>query len=158
MVFGHLLREMSQAEAIETAARVCGVVSPWLPLLECLTLSQNIAIPLALDTRPAAEIKCRVDEMLGGVGLSDARDRLPVECDDDERVRCMIARALIHRPPLLFLDSPTDGMEKSAAAKLQELLGGLVSEFRVTALVTCEPGAEPDWLDETLELALPEAA
>jgi spermidine/putrescine transport system ATP-binding protein len=69
-----------------------------------MTVAGNLAFPLEMARRPAAEIRRRVGEALELVRLSGRGEAFPAELSGGERQRVALARALIDRPRLLLLD------------------------------------------------------
>jgi ABC-2 type transport system ATP-binding protein len=78
----------------------------------------------------------RVDECLALVELSDAAD-LPVRAYSlGMRRKLLLARALLHRPRLLYLDEPTANLDIHSAAVVHRMLRGLVAEGAAVLLTT----------------------
>jgi ABC-2 type transport system ATP-binding protein len=87
----------------------------------------------------------RVAEVLDLVGLADrARDRVS-RYSNGMRQRLIIARALLHRPPILFLDEPTRGLDPAAAREIRELIARLGASG-VTVFLTTHYMEEADQL------------
>jgi len=91
-------------------------------LLPHLTVSQNVALPLALSRAPAFAAAERVEALLAAVGLSDARSAYPRELSGGEMQRVAIARAIAHRPLLVLADEPTGNLDPEAAGQVLALL------------------------------------
>jgi ABC-2 type transport system ATP-binding protein len=86
-----------------------------------LTVSEDLAhFALLHGTAPRA-----CDELLDAVGLRDTADRAVGALSKGMRVRLNLARALLHRPELLFLDEPTAGLDPAAARDVHELIAEL---------------------------------
>ena len=102
--------------------RRIGFVFQAFHLLPHLTVAQNVALPLALNNRPAAESAARVAEMLRAVGLGDAAASYPRELSGGEMQRAAIARALVHRPLLVLADEPTGNLDQDTATQVLGLL------------------------------------
>jgi ABC-2 type transport system ATP-binding protein len=78
----------------------------------------------------------RVDEMLELVGLRDrARDKVRT-FSSGMKQRLMVARALLHRPQVLFLDEPTRGLDPIAARDVRNVIRGLSHEGMTILLTT----------------------
>jgi daunorubicin resistance ABC transporter ATP-binding subunit len=85
-------------------------------------------------TRPTVE--SRATELLEQFGLSDAGDRPVRTYSGGMRRRLDLAAALVHRPPVLFLDEPTTGLDPEGRNGLWEVIRGLVAEGTTVLLTT----------------------
>ncbi len=99
-----------------------GFVFQAFHLLPHLTVSQNVALPLALNGVSAGRSARRVAEMLAAVGLAQAAPSFPRELSGGEMQRVAIARALVHRPLLLLADEPTGNLDQDTAKQVLALL------------------------------------
>ncbi len=94
------------------------------------------------DRRP------RVAEMLALAGLEDRADRIVRTYSGGMRRRLEIARGLLHRPPVLFLDEPTLGLDVRARARIWEHIRILHREEGTTVFLTTHSMEEADRLCE----------
>jgi fluoroquinolone transport system ATP-binding protein len=83
-----------------------------------LTARENLAFFAALY--PGRD--CDVDGLLGRLGLTDAAERRVDAFSKGMLTRLTLARALLHRPPLLFLDEPTSGLDPVTARAVRALI------------------------------------
>jgi ABC-2 type transport system ATP-binding protein len=102
-----------------------GVLTETLSLYERLTARENLALFGALYGIPETELARRVDRMLEEFGLADRADSRVGEFSKGMKQRLALARALLHEPPLLFLDEPTAGLDPEAARQVTEMIGQL---------------------------------
>jgi ABC-2 type transport system ATP-binding protein len=79
---------------------------------------------------------CRVDALLGEVGLNEAAKRKVKTYSTGMKQRLLIARALINQPRVLFLDEPTRGLDPASARDLRRLLAGLAAAGTTVFLTT----------------------
>jgi ABC-2 type transport system ATP-binding protein len=86
---------------------------------------------LAADARAA-----RIRELLSHLGLWDRRLELVGNWSRGMKQKLAVARALLHRPPLVFLDEPTAGLDPVAAAALRADLAGLAAREGTTVFLT----------------------
>ena len=107
-------------------------------LLPNMTALENVAAPLEIARRPAAEAVART--WLDRVGLAGRARHYPHQLSGGEQQRVALARALAPRPALLFADEPTGNLDAANAAKVADLLFGLVAEEGAAmVLVTHDP-------------------
>jgi len=109
-VMGQDLGSMSEPELLDFR-RHLGFVFQEGALFDSLTVSENVAFRLREENFPEAEIEARVREVLRFVEMEPAIGKHPGELSGGMRRRVSIARALVDRPPLVFYDSPTAGLD-----------------------------------------------
>jgi len=109
----------------ESVWRKAGVLTETPALYERLSARENLEFFGTLHELPASELNTRVDAMLGFFELtSRAKDKVETYSKGMKQ-RLALARALIHKPPLLFLDEPTSGLDPEAAQQVDDLIMNL---------------------------------
>jgi ABC-2 type transport system ATP-binding protein len=108
------------------AKRQCGVVMQHVNLDGDLNVSENMDIHGRLFGMSAADRAGRTAELLDYVELSDRRESLVNTLSGGMKRRLMIARALMHRPRILFLDEPTVGLD----AEIRRRIWGLIKQIQ----------------------------
>lgn len=105
-------------------------------LFDSLTVAENVGYRLYEETdMPLDDVRSRVTEVLGFIGLADYLDRLPSELSGGQRRRVAIARAMAARPSLLLLDDPTTGLDPITAATVDDEIVKLRDLEHVTSLL-----------------------
>lgn len=109
----------------ESIRRKTGVLTETPALYERLSARDNLEFFGTLQEIPENDLSQRVDEMLEFFELSvRAKDKVETYSKGMKQ-RLAIARALIHKPPLLFLDEPTSGLDPEAALQVDDLVATL---------------------------------
>jgi daunorubicin resistance ABC transporter ATP-binding subunit len=93
----------------------------------------------------------RADELLDRFGLTDAADRTARTYSGGMRRRLDLAAALVHRPPVLFLDEPTTGLDPHGRSNLWEVIEDLAADG-TTVLLTTQYLEEADRLADDIIL------
>ena len=117
----------------QALARI-GVVFQSRALDGDLTLTQNLAYHAALHGIGGTAARARVTEVLALVGLHDRAAARVSTLSGGQQRRAEIARALLHRPPLLLLDEATAGLDVRARADVMTLVRGLIATQGVSCL------------------------
>jgi ABC-2 type transport system ATP-binding protein len=101
-----------------------------------LTAAENLRFHADLYALPVATLPARIGEMLGLVGLADRRDSLVRTFSGGMQRRLEIARGLLHRPRVLFLDEPTIGLDPHARQQVWAHLGEVREREATTLFLT----------------------
>jgi len=113
-----------------------GVVQQHLSLNRDLTIGENLELHARLHHLPTEERRARIADLLDYVALSEHADYLVDDVSGGMKRRAMIARALIHRPKLLFLDEPTVGLDAQTRRKVWDLIRRMNLEGTTVFLTT----------------------
>lgn len=142
-VLGHDTR--TQSDAIRERA---GALLEHAGLYERLSAEDNLEFYGRVFRLPRAERRSRIEELLTHLDLWDRRHDTVATWSRGMKQKLAIARAMLHRPQLLFLDEPTAGLDPVAAAALRDDLAALVAREHVTVFLTTHNLAEAETLCE----------
>ena len=105
-------------------------------LFDSLTVAENVGYRLYEETStPVDQVRGRVAEVLGFVGLGEYIDRMPSELSGGQRRRVAIARAMAAKPSLLLFDDPTTGLDPITATTVDDEVVKLRDLEHVTSIV-----------------------
>ena len=122
---GQPMSKLSSAAKAELRNQKLGFIYQFHHLLPDFTALENVAMPLLIGKKKAAEINTRALEMLKAVGLEHRAHHRPSELSGGERQRVAIARALVNNPRLVLADEPTGNLDAKNADSIFKLLGEL---------------------------------
>jgi phospholipid/cholesterol/gamma-HCH transport system ATP-binding protein len=90
-------------------------------LFDSLTVAENVGYKLYEETElPLADVRRRVEEVLGFVGLQEHIDKMPSALSGGQRRRVAIARAMAAKPGILLYDEATTGLDPITATSVDE--------------------------------------
>ena len=105
-------------------------------LFDSLTVAENVGYRLYEETdMPADQVRSRIQEVLGFIGLGEYIDRMPSELSGGQRRRVAIARAMAAKPNLLLFDDPTTGLDPIIATTVDDEIVKLRDLGHVTSVV-----------------------
>ncbi len=125
--------------------RSIGVVPQMLNLDIDLTCAENLEYHGRLHKMLPADRDARIEELLHFVGLWDKKDTPVEHLSGGMRRRLLIARGLMHRPAVIFMDEPTVGLDPQA----RRMIWGLIETLKrsgITILLTTHYIEEADAL------------
>jgi daunorubicin resistance ABC transporter ATP-binding subunit len=126
--------------------RIIGLAGQYAAVDGLLTGRENLIMIGRLTHLPREQIRARADELLARFDLTDAADRPVRTYSGGMRRRLDLAAALVHKPPVLFLDEPTTGLDPHSRSELWDVIRGLVADGTTVLLTT-------QYLDEADRLA-----
>ena len=133
------------ADATEVKRNI-GVTAQAATVDEVLTGRQNLVMIGRLSGLPRRQARLRATELLDRFDLADAADRMARTYSGGMRRRLDLAASLVMRPPVLFLDEPTTGLDPTSRVRMWNVIRELIADG-VTLLLTTQ------YLDEADELA-----
>lgn len=121
-------------EGIPVHQRGFGLMFQSYALFPHLTVADNVAFGLRMRNATDPEVRERVEEVLGWVGLERLAGRRVDRLSGGEQQRVALARTLAPRPPLVMLDEPVGSLDRMLRQRLVEDIGRLLELQEAAAL------------------------
>jgi phospholipid/cholesterol/gamma-HCH transport system ATP-binding protein len=135
LVNGQRIDNMTERDLMHVRADI-GMLFQESALFDSLTVAGNVGYRLYEETdMPDDQVRSRIEEVLGFIGLGEYIDRMPSELSGGQRRRVAIARAIAAKPNLLLFDDPTSGLDPITAATVDDEIVKLRDLERVTSIV-----------------------
>ena len=113
--------KMSDRERVALRRTEFGFVFQQHFLINYLTALENVMVASTVQDKGHAE---QAKALLADLGLGDKLHRFPYELSGGERQRTAVARAMIHRPRVIFADEPTGLLDRRTGLQVMALLRG----------------------------------
>lgn len=113
---------LSEPEAAKFRNRYIGFIFQEHHLLPQFSVLENVLTPALAEGKVGADAIARAQELIERVGLKERTEHRPSELSGGERQRVAVARALLHRPPLLLADEPTGSLDHDNAQLVAKIL------------------------------------
>jgi len=134
-VNGERVDTMTEMEMMKVRTDL-GMVFQEGALFDSLTVAENVGYKLYEESEmPLADVRRRVEEVLGFVGLSEHIDKMPSELSGGQRRRVAIARAMSFKPRILLYDEPTTGLDPITADTIDDEIIKLRDLENVSSIV-----------------------
>ena len=128
--------QMKRKQRGELAKRNIGMVFQSYHLLDDLTVAENIDLPLSYKDIPRSQRAGMVADTLDRFQIVGKKDLYPSQLSGGQQQLVGIARAVIHKPPLLLADEPTGNLHSSQAKEIMELFRELNQQGTTIVQVT----------------------
>jgi len=138
VINGKEAHTMSEREKMLFRLNTFGYVFQDYALLPELTALENVIVPLMMQNRSAEVCKQLAGEALERVGLAHRLNNLPSQLSGGEQQRVSIARAIAHRPDILFADEPTANLDRESSQRVMSIFKELHEEGQTIIMVTHE--------------------
>jgi phospholipid/cholesterol/gamma-HCH transport system ATP-binding protein len=134
-VNGEQIHHMREAELMKVRSDL-GMVFQEGALFDSLTVAENVGYKLYEETdMPIEEVRTRVEEVVGFVGLGEHVDKMPSDLSGGQRRRVAIARAMSFKPRILLYDEPTTGLDPITASTVDDEIIKLRDLENVSSIV-----------------------
>lgn len=135
-IFGSEVKDLGEEELKLLRIKV-GFLFQSGALYDSMTVEQNLEFPLTrvLKMVDRDEIRHRIEELLAGVGLLDAIDKMPSDLSGGMRKRVGLARTLIMKPEIMLYDEPTTGLDPITSREISELIMEMQQKYHMSSII-----------------------
>lgn len=135
-VLGNSVNDLDNHELMKLRLRI-GFSFQNSALYDSMTVRENLEFPLIRNKRnlTRAEINKEVEDVLEGVGLSQAINQMPSELSGGQRKRIGIARTLILRPDIMMYDEPTAGLDPITCLDINSLINEVQERYKTSSII-----------------------
>lgn len=133
---GRPLQHLKEKEKTVFRTAHIGFIFQSFNLINRLTVTDNVALPLLYARMDAEERKEKVARMLQRMNLQHRADHYPKQLSGGQQQRVAIARALINKPQLILADEPTGNLDSANGNNVMEMLSDLNDEGTTILMVT----------------------
>ena len=135
-LMGEEITKLGPREVMALRNRLVGFMFQEDLLINSLTISENVELPLIARGLPKRERKRMVLETLESLGIASLARRKPHEVSGGERRRACLAMSIAHRPRILFADEPTSSLDIDTSLTIIEELIDLNKEGTTILMAT----------------------
>lgn len=135
-VFGKDVPELSADELKELRTKV-GFLFQSGALYDSMTVKENLefALTRVLKIKDQQDLDQRVQEVLEGIGLPEAIDKMPSDLSGGMRKRVGLARTLIVKPEIMLYDEPTTGLDPITSREISELILEMQKKYKTSSII-----------------------
>jgi putative ABC transport system ATP-binding protein len=130
------ITKLSASECDKLRREEIGFIFQSVALIPMLNAYENVEFRLRMASRDKKGFAQRTEECLRLVGLSQRGKHMPQEMSGGEQQRIAIARAIAHRPSIVFADEPTAELDSKTALVVAKILRDLVEIEKMTIIMS----------------------
>jgi len=145
------LNKCNDARLAEYRLREFGFIFQFYNLIPELTLYENIVLPLELDRKKINNSE--VAQLIDQLGLTDRQSSFPGTLSGGEQQRAAIARAVIHKPKVIFADEPTGNLDEETAMGFLELIREVRQRLNSTVVLVTHDAAVAASAERVIHIA-----
>src|SRR5215208_6659963 len=137
-----VLTDVERRVILPPERRNLGMVFQSYALWPHMTVYDNLAFGLKLKKVPGGEVRKRIDEVLGLVGLAGLQQRYPFQLSGGQQQRVALARAVVAQPRVLLLDEPLSNLDAKVREQARFWLRDFQKRLGITAVYVTHDQAE----------------
>ncbi len=141
---------MNDDKRAKIRRELMGFVFQFFNLIPELSVKENILLPIKINRFKFDEVY--YDRLITDLELSYFVDRLPTTLSGGQQQRVAMARALIHKPEIVFADEPTGNLDEESSNEVIELLLSLQKSFSLTLVLVTHDRDVASYADRIVQM------
>ncbi len=129
------LSELNNTQLSHLRQNHLGFIFQTPNLLADFTPVENIALPQVIAGYKFGDALNQAQEMMEKLGIEHLASRKTLDLSGGEKQRVNIARAIIHRPSIVFADEPTGSLDQENASNIQQILLSLQKDYKCAVVL-----------------------
>jgi len=135
VIDGQNVTTLANHERVQYRRDNFGFIFQDYALLPTLTATENVMLPLLMQSLDKKSALTKAQEALTRVQLSDKYDNLPSQLSGGQQQRVSIARSIVHKPKILFADEPTANLDTYSSKTVLDIFLKLNKESKLTIVM-----------------------
>ncbi|NFF66474.1 ABC transporter ATP-binding protein [Clostridium sporogenes] len=131
---------------------VIGFVFQDFNLLDSMTIRDNIALPLTLNSEKTEIILERINKLTKLLGIEKHLDKYPYQLSGGQKQRAAICRALITSPKVIFADEPTGALDSKSSVEVLECFANINKSYNTTIVMVTHDARAASYADRIMFL------
>ncbi|OPJ54525.1 ABC transporter ATP-binding protein [Clostridium oryzae] len=119
-ISGNEINNMNKNDLALFRRQHLGFVFQEFNLLDSLTLSENVMLPMILDRKDVTEIDNRTTDVMSLFEINEIKNKYPYEVSGGQQQRAAISRAIINNPDIVLADEPTGNLDSKSSRIVME--------------------------------------
>lgn len=121
-------------------------------LLDSMTIRDNIALPLTLNSEKIEIIVERINKLTKLLGIEKHLDKYPYQLSGGQKQRAAICRALITSPKVIFADEPTGALDSKSSVEVLECFANINKSYNTTIVMVTHDARAASYADRVMFL------
>jgi putative ABC transport system ATP-binding protein len=138
VIDGKAMEGLNSEERTQVRLFELGYIFQDYALVPTLSAIENVMVPLLMQGKDNALAVQSATDALTRVGLSDKLSNLPSQLSGGQQQRVSIARAIAHKPKIIFADEPTANLDSESSEMIIDVFKKLNQEGQTIVMVTHE--------------------
>ncbi len=152
IIDGRDINNLKEDELARFRRDIIGFVFQDFNLLDSMTIRDNIALPLTLNSEKIDIILERINNITRLLGMEKHLDKYPYQLSGGQKQRAAICRALITSPKVIFADEPTGALDFKSSVEVLECFTNINKNYNTTIVMVTHDARAASYADRVMFL------